>query len=415
MSKLSFIIIFSLLHLSVKSQNQKEIGEKLPSFHISNVINYPSNSISDTDLKGKPVIFDFWSSWCTSCVSSILKLDTLQSKFKAKVLFFLVTSEDSTAINKTFKRFPYLRNIKIPVITKDTFLKKLFPHQSVPHVVWVDTAMRLKAITKAADLQSENISLLIDNRKLNLELKEDIEIDYTKSIREYFLKGGFPQYSTTFTRAIPRIKSRIGIARSDTTVRIYATNVDPFSLYAFAYKKEITLNPYDFNDKVIVHCKKRPVFKQIDDPNSYFKNAYCYELSINYSDEPVLSEIEILLMMQKDLDKYFGLSSGVKLMNIPCLIVKSTNREQKKPGPPKITEYRDRIEFVNQPARKVLAYINKYYNLAQPIIYDSKLSENISLIVPFNTATRPLKKLLEDAGYELYVESRRIKVLEIHD
>jgi len=53
------------------------IGDTVPDITIANVYNYRSSTIRLSDLKGKLVILDFWSTWCTNlycCIPGIAKV-----------------------------------------------------------------------------------------------------------------------------------------------------------------------------------------------------------------------------------------------------------------------------------------------------------------------------------------------------
>jgi thiol-disulfide isomerase/thioredoxin len=53
--------------------------------------------ISTQNFKGKPLIINFWATWCTPCVEEMPALAALQEAYKSKGLLVLAVSEDDSA------------------------------------------------------------------------------------------------------------------------------------------------------------------------------------------------------------------------------------------------------------------------------------------------------------------------------
>ena len=51
-------------------------------------------SIRLTDFKGKPVVIDFWATWCAPCRASMPHLDTLQRRYQSRGLVVIGLSVD---------------------------------------------------------------------------------------------------------------------------------------------------------------------------------------------------------------------------------------------------------------------------------------------------------------------------------
>lgn len=58
-----------LLQINVFSQALK-IGQTIPNTTFSNVLNYADSILDIKELKGKLIIYDFWSFWCAPCLSN---------------------------------------------------------------------------------------------------------------------------------------------------------------------------------------------------------------------------------------------------------------------------------------------------------------------------------------------------------
>src|SRR5690348_12795028 len=117
--------------LLVDSIHTLTIGETIPDIEITNILNYPAKTAWLHDFKGKLVIIDFWGSWCGGCIRLFPLLDTIQRKFKDKLIVFAVTAEDKEKIIPFLAKRKISNNVSFPIVTNDTLLGRLFPHYYV--------------------------------------------------------------------------------------------------------------------------------------------------------------------------------------------------------------------------------------------------------------------------------------------
>lgn len=61
-------------------------GEEAPSFQLQSLEGY---TVSLDDLKGAPVVLNFWASWCQPCLQEHPELMALAKRYKAKGVTFL--------------------------------------------------------------------------------------------------------------------------------------------------------------------------------------------------------------------------------------------------------------------------------------------------------------------------------------
>ena len=57
-------------------------------------IDSDGNSVALSDFKGKPVIINFWASWCTSCQSGMPDFDTAFQLYGEEIQFMMVNMTD---------------------------------------------------------------------------------------------------------------------------------------------------------------------------------------------------------------------------------------------------------------------------------------------------------------------------------
>jgi len=89
------------------ASNPKEIpsvliGKKVPAFSLKD---FSGNPMSEKDLIGSPVIFNFWASWCIPCREEAPLLESVWKAYKDKGLKIIgVASNDETENSLKFLR-----------------------------------------------------------------------------------------------------------------------------------------------------------------------------------------------------------------------------------------------------------------------------------------------------------------------
>lgn len=148
------------------------------------MVNYKDNEVSISAFKGKLLILDFWATWCAPCVSMIPQSDSLQKKFEGKIQILPVTDQDSTTVKQFLKNFNQFNHIIIPSATGDIILRLLFPHNKIPHYVWIDQNSKVVAITGAEQFTEGNIQRLLNGKQADFPIKEDVvkKIDESKTM-----------------------------------------------------------------------------------------------------------------------------------------------------------------------------------------------------------------------------------------
>ena len=173
--KTIYCLMILLWPLVSRAQTTKalKIGDALPTMTAAPIINYNKPSASLSDFKNDLVILDFWSTWCVLCVKAIPEFTALQQQFNGKVQFVLATHEEKDKIEKFFAA----KRITLPSFVEDKQLARYFPHNSVPHEVWINHGT-VVAITYAEEVTAQNIQKVLDGKKINLvEKKSNFDYD----------------------------------------------------------------------------------------------------------------------------------------------------------------------------------------------------------------------------------------------
>ncbi len=118
-------------------------GEPAPDFKLAGS---DGQLISLASLKGKPVVINFWASWCGPCKQEMPAMQTTFDKFKNKFVILAIAVDEPTSTSlKFFKdnKFTYTVLTDAPANTDgaDTTkaVKKSYKaNQGIPHSFFVD-------------------------------------------------------------------------------------------------------------------------------------------------------------------------------------------------------------------------------------------------------------------------------------
>ncbi|SFS88746.1 TlpA family protein disulfide reductase [Sphingobacterium wenxiniae] len=245
----SFLFLLLLSSLSGVSQTEMRninIGHDVSEIIINGIHDAPFESVILADYtKDKLLVLDFWATWCVSCVHELPKLDTLQKEFAGQLQIITVTSQSQEVVRGFFDKRAVRGQFvsKLPKIFADTTLKQLFPHNIIPHYVWIKDG---KVVGITEKVEKNNILEALRGRTISLQEKVDIrKADYDRyktSLLEFFNGRGTSSHLMTnysfLTRFVPELGYNGGyssIRDSTGNRRITVTNLNLLSLYRIAY------------------------------------------------------------------------------------------------------------------------------------------------------------------------------------
>lgn len=136
------------------------IGERLPDVQLTHIINYKAKSATLSDFQNnysRMLLLDFWNTRCMPCIRAFAKLDSLQQQYGEHLQILLVTYEDSATVQNLLSRWEAAnkKKLSVPIITKDTVLKKYIRKRYNPHYAWVAPDGVLLAQTSASFVTHE--------------------------------------------------------------------------------------------------------------------------------------------------------------------------------------------------------------------------------------------------------------------
>jgi thiol-disulfide isomerase/thioredoxin len=161
-----FLLCSLLLLLSkwAEAQSNIQVGKAAPPIIITDWI---ANVPADKDLTTRPVVLEFWATWCAPCLEAVPHLNELQSQFAHTDLRFVsLTDEPVEKVNRLLKRIPFQS-----VVASDQSKKTQIAYgngktglEAFPLTVFIDTKGIIRWIGNPNYLDKEILqNLLADN------------------------------------------------------------------------------------------------------------------------------------------------------------------------------------------------------------------------------------------------------------
>ncbi|WP_293884911.1 TlpA family protein disulfide reductase [Sphingobacterium sp. UBA1498] len=123
--------------------------------------------------RNKLIILDFWAHWCMPCLGSLKNMneELLGEIDTTKVAIIPVTYEGNAEIQAVLNRFAW----KHQSVINDSILSRYFPHQAIPHMVWIYKG-KVIAMPRANYATLENINMLLAGKMPSVYNETDIKI-----------------------------------------------------------------------------------------------------------------------------------------------------------------------------------------------------------------------------------------------
>ncbi len=467
-------ILFYLLCYSFglhAQDNYKRLytGDSVPDLSLSIPYNYPASITWLSEFRGKCIILDFWSIYCSSCIAGFAGLQALQQQFPDDLQVLLVTPNSNEQVEVFRKRFPFLKKIKLPIVTDDIWLSNfLFPHATVPYQVWIDRNGRVRATTSASSATVTAVRDLIQDKPLSVATREDRmdtavyrELRYSASPLFKVDNGSFNSLVIYFS-TIPGATVKTTAPNLRQLKRPFYNAVPEFSdtpYYSVLLNALPGIKPVPFSgillpgtnqEAVGIRYLNKPLYYLLQaayDPggdmkllvdketgiegppayslgtmvfsNWYSRDRYCYEIKM-----AGFTEEKALVILQQDIEHFFGIHFSREKRLMSCLVLSRISRR----GNNNVTAFADtglHSEAITgdlllqkmSVTELVQALKNYYRGMNDPVIInETGIAENniLNIYTDAGGLQLPLlKKQLACYGLELHFEDREVDVLVI--
>lgn len=337
-AKLTVSSFLLLISLSVIAQPIKEleIGDNIYKAGLDKIpltmIRYTTPTDRLASFKGKLIILDFWTSNCASCIAAMPKMDSLQKRFRDKIVILPVN--EIKQINQRTLQWvdsfwttnKFTKRTSLPTIV-DTILRNYFPHHGVPHEVWINAQGDVVGLTNAEYVNAKEIEKVLRGEKVSWLINKQIaDYDYQQPMLKLLPNQSNSSLSpltySAVTHNLPYVLPRFGFENDSIQgyKRLYVINFPIKRLYWLTLK-ETSLYGYGKNNRIqlLTVDPSRYIFSKGRQYRAEWEqeNTYCFETRVP------LSTPDFILFdaMRKELDKTFGLDSGIERRLVDVLLM----------------------------------------------------------------------------------------------
>ncbi|WP_400263288.1 TlpA family protein disulfide reductase [Sphingobacterium sp. SG20118] len=167
-----------------------------------------SRTIQFKDLKGMVILFDFWSTTCSSCIQGFPKMEELQKKYGKDLAIILVNSKRNKdtpkrlkAVFDNYKR-TYDYEMSLPSMLDDTVFTSIFPHYSIPTHAWVDRKGKVVGVDKGNDDLEKRVKSLIVGEQVDI-LEMGVMINEDRSYNPALVDTVGKLSTSIFAKPVP--------------------------------------------------------------------------------------------------------------------------------------------------------------------------------------------------------------------
>jgi thiol-disulfide isomerase/thioredoxin len=351
------------------------VGDTLPDMRINHLYNYPTASIHLSQLKDTYVLLDFWSTRCGSCIESIPEMHALQERYKGKLQVLMINSYAADTKQKLEKFFAWRKqrtgqSFSLTYALEDTVLMQRFPHETIPHYVWLNKDRRVAAITDQEALTDNNIRNWLSGQQVCLPLKNDALL-FDEHKEQLDSSGG---RDIVYRSLITGFKEGLGAAIGNRTTldelvqRYYIINYSLLQLYSIAYR-EVFAVPYN---RIIIHDSIAGLAKQL----------FCYDLVTR----PISREAATAAL-RTDLWRSFAITACSEYRLMDCYVLSASEQVKKCLSKGGVTgSDTDSLTLKkyirNSPVSELLSVLGRKYN--RPWVDETGLQQNIDISFPYD-------------------------------
>lgn len=314
------------------------------------------------------------------------------------------TRDTRSRVDQLIKKYSesYAYESSLPYLFGDSVFQRLFPHNALPHIVWISKEGRLVANTYPSALTVENINAVLKNGTALLHQKK-LKVDAEESLlADNMLYGG--SVFKTYQEGLTSVYDKYSYDGNQTRFQIL--NQSFSLLLAMAFGQELKGIPwrhwvFDSNVKT-----KRDLLIY----DSY-DNRFCYEMMVRDS----VSRAVAMQIFTDDFKRFFGLTISVEDGPTDVWNIKLNRNIEKIKTKGHIPEVfigdaRTEMRFRNIPLELLINNLSLYF--AKPLVLKTQGEPQIDCNIPrdFDAWDENRKRsFLQTIGLDLEPAHRSIR------
>jgi thiol-disulfide isomerase/thioredoxin len=414
----------SIGHLSAEADpttpDSLKIGDFLPpGLEVGPVLNQPDLKIRLDNYRGKYLLLVFWSPTCSGSIGALPRIDQLSQKYKKQLEVLPITIFSEERISEVSRIYTSFQTLSLPIATEASYLRALFPHTRIPHVVLIDPEGKIRAITGAEDVTMENLDMLFSTGSGNFRTKVDRKILLHPNEKlisgNTHLENKNIWLQSAFTGYIPDVGGSL-IQNYEGFSHIRITNMTPIYMFQLAYSERDLVDYYGVNrietrgfekDELTTDKSGADALEWMEEGNHVFG----YELIAPPSYDPYQ-------LMREDLRRYFPhIEVTVETQSRKVLALIRQEGRDFPPSAGKPRSYQSSpmgVRMTNYPLQGFVYHLNAAFWRASPtpIINLTGIDYPIDLQLdaPLGNYGR-LREELQNNGLDLVEREEEIKIL----
>lgn len=324
------LMLMSALFTHAQSVKKIDLSKALhigDDFAPPNAVQHMRGADKSIDLKklnDKVVILDFFDTSCGTCIHTMPKLQKIQDRLKDKLQIITVAWQNRATLVKFFEQNEFLKDSKVnlPVIYSDLYLKERFPHQSVPHVVFLFKG-KVQAIAGSDFITDENILDLYNTGFINLPLKDDFGRGDLMGLDKNQVQIKGMSKLSGYQNGVPFESFR---RQKDSITGLQKTSFYNVSIYSAVLSTRAKFEKSNYiprPERLVLNVKDPSFYDDIDNLGDvwYVKNAISYE---RFDAIELVDSAQARVVLQ-DLQSFLGIRTYKTMKSVECLILKPGN------------------------------------------------------------------------------------------
>ena len=95
------VVLFFTVNIFAQTDSETKKTKKIPSIEIKDINGKPFNT-SEIQNDGKPIILDFWATWCKPCIKELMALDENYEDWQEEtgVKIYIVSIDEARSMNR---------------------------------------------------------------------------------------------------------------------------------------------------------------------------------------------------------------------------------------------------------------------------------------------------------------------------
>lgn len=409
---IAFLLLTSFPTLA---QSSYEPGQQIKDYTLQDFMNYPHKTRKLSDLRGKYVILDFWSLYCSPCIGSFPKMDSLALKYKKDVEIIMVgvfRAKDLQETKALYRKQTDRYGLKLPTVY-DTLMQRDFEFSGVGSSVVLDRNGKIIAMPLAHLITDSVLQRLVSGK--TVELPSRVTASQRRGSEDAMQKGEY-RLQEDFSRILYRsvltaAQPSFPMANASFHVRDNKYGVRMFNISARQMYQRV------YNDRG-THFKGSRVVLEMAHPARLSDSLYCYELIITDERYP-----DRMLHAQGELDRALRLTSCIEKRRMPCLVLTAPDTMRlRTAGAESAMEGIDRgasgIRFINRPIAEILGVLHNAFIEYKPMVDETGITGNVDMNLELDNSKPKIiryREALEKAGFRLEEAERETEVLVIRD